>query len=110
MAQILPVGGSWNMHQSNGFKVNLNLTQHGTSVTGTANTKGMSSNNVSGTVDNHSIDLEIPWSSGPIGIYHGENTQNKFALPGGYFTGSTYDKTRPTSRATWSSDGVNLPW
>lgn len=110
MAHILQVGGTWSMHQTNGYTVNLNLTQHETSVTGTANTRGMSSNNVSGKVDDHSIDLEIPWTSGSVGIYHGENTQNKFALPGGYFTGHTEDRTHPGSKAEWSSNGLNLPW
>jgi hypothetical protein len=69
-ADNLNVAGSWKMAQDNGYTVNLNIsgqdpvTGH---LTGTASTRGMTSNRVTGTVTDHSIDLNIPWDTGPIG-------------------------------------------
>lgn len=57
---MLPVDGQWEIVQSNGFRVFLNLHQDGGNITGTARTSSASSNNVTGTVDDHSIHLRIP--------------------------------------------------
>jgi hypothetical protein len=89
-ADNLNVAGSWKMVQDNGYTVNLNISSQDPvtgHLTGTASTRGMTSNHVTGTETDHSIDLNIPWDTGPIGDCHGENTKNSYALSGGYFRG-----------------------
>ena len=110
-ADNLNVLGGWNIVQDNGYTVNLVINSQDPvtgQLTGTASTRGMSSGNVTGTVTSHGIDLNIPWNTGPIGDYHGERTANKFALPGGYFTGETHDE-KSAATSPWHSDGVTLP-
>jgi len=113
---VMPVGGQWDIVQSNGFRVTVNLdldgpniTGDGQNITGTARTSGLTSNNVTGTVNNHHIHLDIPWTPGDsVGSYDGELTPNRFSLPGAYLNGSTQDKTHLESTATWYSENLAL--
>lgn len=105
-------GGTWSLRQSNGFTVGLKLIQNSRgSITGTATLKtrnGVSTGNVSGRawrtngpsgwqshVDNFQI--EIAWN-GPIGVYHGTASWAE-----GNLKGSTFQKDRPSARATWTA-------
>ncbi len=101
------------MHQSNGYVVLLNLQQDASgNLTGSASTRGLSANNVTGTVNASNIHLVIPWNGGATseGVYDGNLTANPHSW-GCHFEGSTFDDKTPENArptATWWSDGMNF--
>lgn len=103
--------GTWSMRQSNGYVVTVVLKQNGRDITGTASynagRSGIARGVVSGkvwrtngvtwqsTVDNFQI--EIQWN-GPVGVYKGTVSWAE-----GLLNGETYQKDRPSARASWSA-------
>jgi hypothetical protein len=104
--------GTWSLRQSNGFTVTLKLTQNSRgdiAGTATANARnGVSRGTVTGrawrqngssgwpsNVDHFQI--EIAWN-GPIGVYRGTASWAE-----GNLNGETYQKDRPSARASWSA-------
>ena len=108
------VSGQWELQQSNGFTVQVDLHQNGKTVTGTASftyvkpaggvlgafqggdpatQRGSFSGNISG----DDFYGQIGWTSGSVGIYRGKVGAQ------GRIDGTMYDKGAPSSRATWFS-------
>jgi hypothetical protein len=102
------VDGQWEIVQSNGFRVVVNISQNGDVLTVQATHSGgrvFSKDPTSGFVRGTHIEMTITWSDGSKGQYNGDLTPNKFALPGFQLAGETHDLNHPGSRATWSSEG-----
>jgi hypothetical protein len=108
--QYLRVGGSWDIIQSNGYRVNVNLTQDGPNVSGSARTldNKLSSGGVTGTVDGSSIHLLIPWTPNSEGKYDGSWTANTVGDGSGYLKGTTCDQHHLEVCASWSSEGITF--
>jgi hypothetical protein len=106
------VDGTWDIVQSNGFRVAVNIGQNGDALTVQATHSGGRVHSVdptSGFVRGTHIDMTITWSDGSKGQYTGDLTPNKFALPGFRLAGETHDLNHPGSHATWSSEGKDFP-
>lgn len=103
--------GTWSLRQSNGFTVTMNLkqTSHG-DITGTATANarnGVSRGTVTGrawrqngaswqsNVDHFQV--EIAWN-GPIGVYKATALWSE-----GILRGETYQKDKPSARASWTA-------
>lgn len=108
------VGGHWAISQGR-FKISVALSQNGTTVSGSAiHHNAMISKpsgqkfgqaadlngSVTGTIEGGTFQVEINWDGGGAGIYRGTIGQN------GVIRGTTYDKNKPSSTATWSSNRV----
>lgn len=103
--------GTWSLRQSNGFTVTMNLKQNGREITGTAtaNARGGVSRGIvtgrawqqkgsSGWTSNvDHFQVEIAWN-GPIGVYKASASWAE-----GHLKGETYQKDRPSARATWTA-------
>ena len=103
--------GTWSLRQSNGFTVTMNLKQNGREITGTATANargGVSKGIVTGRawqqkgsagwqsyVDHFQV--EIAWN-GPIGVY-----KASASWADGHLKGETYQKDRPSARASWTA-------
>jgi hypothetical protein len=102
------VGGQWQIVQSNGFRVTVNIAQNGNDLRIQASHSGgrvFSKDPTSGFLRGTHIEMTITWSDGSKGQYIGDLSPNKFALPGFYLTGETRDLNHPGSHASWSSEG-----
>jgi hypothetical protein len=102
------VDGQWEIVQSNGFRVVVNVKQDGDALTVQATHSGgrvFSKDPTSGFVRGTHIEMTITWSDDSKGQYNGDLTPNKFALPGFHLAGETHDLNHPGSTATWSSEG-----
>lgn len=103
---VFDVRGDHQLHQSNGAVVHLRLEQaipqrdlaEAERLRGTAQAGTMRSTEVSGTTRGDELFLVITWNQGAVGEYHG-----RFNLVG-RLTGVTFDRTAPTSQATWFID------
>lgn len=105
------VDGQWDIVQSNGFRVTVNIGQNGDTLTVQASHSGGQVHSIeptTGSVSNTHIDLTITWSDGSKGQYTGDLTPNKFALPGFRLVGETHDLNHPGSHASWESEGRNF--
>jgi hypothetical protein len=112
------VSGQWTLEQSNGATVSMNLRQNGTSLTGTAAHTNASVGKgggipgfesfgvngarvegaVSGNIAGNDFYAEISWDGGKlVGVYRGK------VAPQGRLEGTTYDKAKTSSKATWFS-------
>lgn len=104
--------GTWELRQSKGFVVNLKLSQNSRGVitgTATANARiGVSTGTVTGrawrtngtsgwqsNVDHFRV--EITWN-GPVGVYHATASWAE-----GKLKGSTFQKDKPSARASWTA-------
>ncbi|MGH6825547.1 hypothetical protein [Methyloceanibacter sp.] len=97
--------GHWELRQTNGILVNLDLQQRGPLFTGSAGTPEFfgtgSRGSLDGSVDNQSkFKMSIYWDNGAIGEYTGTVNQN------GRLEGETYDRMSPASMARWFSTGT----
>jgi hypothetical protein len=104
-------GGTWSLRQSNGFTVTMNIRQNslgGITGTATANAKnGVSRGTITGrawrtngaswqnNVDNFQV--EIAWN-GPVGVYKATASWAE-----GILRGETYQKDKPSARASWTA-------
>jgi hypothetical protein len=105
---MMRVDGQWDIVQSNGFRVTVNIGQTGDNLQVQASHSGnsvFSQEPTTGFVNGTHIELTITWSDGSKGQYTGDLTPNKFALPGFFLAGETHDLNHPGSSATWSSEG-----
>lgn len=92
------VQGSWTAFQSNGFTITFNVFQDGETLTGSATTAGLSSNDCTGRVTDTDFLFKVPWSPGnSIGEYSGS-----FNLDG-RIVGLTVDLNHAGTVAGWSS-------
>jgi hypothetical protein len=103
------VSGQWTIEQGS-YIISVALTQKGKTVSGTAsqvhgNTKGGDElrtvhGQVNGTVEGDSFNVQINWSGGGAGVYSGAIHPGRVALG---MEGTTYDKNKPSSTASWST-------
>jgi hypothetical protein len=93
------VSGDWSIFQSNGFVVQVHLTQDGGLIFGSANT-GSTSGEVrrGSSVNGGTFLLVIDWHNGTMGEYNGNVGLN------GRLTGISFDLSHPESQASWFSD------
>jgi hypothetical protein len=102
------VSGGWYLIQGNDH-MTVDLQQNGNVVTGTVSNDVKTSRyyesktvhgTVDGTVEGDNFNFQIFWPEGLTGVYQG-----KFRASG-RLEGKTHDKSKPSSRAVWHSDGV----
>ncbi|WKU47796.1 hypothetical protein Q3V23_29180 [Streptomyces sp. VNUA116] len=95
-------GGTWELYQSNGFTVTLNLTQDGGGHLYGSGYYGGTSGTVEygAVVDGTSIYFTIGWSNGARGRYTGSLGSDR------RLSGLTYDLNNPSSQASWSTTRV----
>lgn len=93
------VQGSWQAFQANGFTINFNVFQaaDGT-LSGTANTTGLSADKCTGKVTDTDFLFSAPWSPGDsVGVYSGTfNLEDRIV-------GFTVDANHAENIAAWSS-------
>ena len=110
MGPFLQVGGSWDMVQSNGFRVAVTITQTDDQLSASATHSGGQVESLvgsTGTVTGPHFDLTINWNNGTRGHYTADLTHGPFTPPpSGFLRGSTQDLDHPTSTATWESEGL----
>lgn len=93
------VQGSWEAFQSNGFTVTFNVFQKADgTLTGSANTSGLSSEKCTGKVTDTDFLFTVPWTPGnSIGVYSGNfNLENRIV-------GITFDENHAQNIAGWNS-------
>ena len=91
-------GGTWQLYQSNGIAVTLNVTQDGGGrLYGTGVFGGTVGTIEQGAVDGTAIYFTIGWSNGSKGRYTGS------LGPDRRLSGTTFDLNNPTHQATWST-------
>ena len=105
-------GGTWSLRQSNGYVVTMVIKQNGREITGTASYNAGRSGIARGVVTGRAwqqkgangwqsnvdhFQIEIAWN-GPIGVYKGSASWAE-----GYLRGETYQKDKPSARASWSA-------
>jgi hypothetical protein len=91
------VSGSWNLHQSNGADVAMNVGR-GPSPDGTATHDGINGHFNQAELTEHEFHFVIRWDNGPIGDYVGT-----FGIDG-RLRGQTFDATNPHTQALWHSE------
>lgn len=110
------VAGSWQIRQGK-FVIPVELKQSGKTLSGSAKhnasiagTKGflgvgasfganqVVDGTVRGTVEGDTFNIEIAWPDALVGVYRGTIKSD------GTIGGITYDKKKPSSNSTWSSD------
>lgn len=94
------VTGEWVAHQSNGIDVNFMIRPTKGNFT-VLDVEARFPGNFAqgrGEVSGNSFSAEVDWERGPVGVYHGSFT------PNGELSGRTFDRTNPSSQATWFCD------
>ena len=106
---FLQVGGRWEIVQSNGYSVLINITQMQDRLTAFASHSGGSvwSNEATGFVQGPNFEITISWSNGTKGRYTGTLSYGWFTSPlsGGFLRGQSVDLNNPSSVASWESQG-----
>jgi len=94
------VTGEWIAHQSNGFDVTFKIIPTGGDFTVLDVEASYSGGRAQGKgeVSGDSFWAEVDWEAGPVGRYEGTFSQE------GRLSGSTFDRTNPSSQATWHCD------
>jgi len=97
------LAANWNIHQSNGFDVTLNIQKGGNRLTGTAFYVLGGSRFVNGVVEGRSfnvadLDFTVSWDNGAVGHYAGIIGSDGFVK-----NGTTDDMKDRSSRANWVS-------
>ena len=98
------VGGSWDVHQSNGFHLIFEIGQHppdGQDLVGSATQDDGTTGGGEGRVDGDSFHFRVEWPNGSVGVYDGTFNSE------GVISGVTFDEANPGSQATWFS-GANF--
>jgi len=94
--------------QSNGANVSMTLNREGSALAGLAAWSGRTEGDgepvstgdngtARGTNEGNSVQFEIKWGAGPVGVYTGQIDAQ------GNLRGTTFDRKNPSSRADWSS-------
>jgi hypothetical protein len=93
------VTGQWVAHQSNGFDVTFTIrpTDGDFTVLDVEASYSGGFAQGKGEVSGDSFWAEVDWEAGPVGRYTGTFGSD------GRLSGSTFDRTNPSSEATWSS-------
>ena len=97
------IDGSWQLTQSNGFVVEVDIAQarDGGSLSdgqfhGAArNVNDGQEANLAGHLEGDQFQFEVGWPNGSFGEYQGSYS------PTGSLAGVTFDRANPTSQATW---------
>jgi hypothetical protein len=97
-AQACDASGHWTAVQSNGGRVEFDLSQNGLVLGGTAYSPGIGNGSVSGSFRGETIDFDIYWPNGSVGTYSG-----RVGGDGRIHHGFTHDRRNPGSRASWYS-------
>lgn len=110
MGPVLQVGGKWDMVQSNGFRVTVDITQKEDRLFAAAvSDRGVHSVSAEGFVQGPNFELTINWQGGARGRYTGVLSHGPFTPPPiGFLAGETVDLDNPQSRARWDSQGRNF--
>jgi hypothetical protein len=93
------VGGQWEIRQGHTL-ISVALSQNGKTLSGTAVSSdpvGMMHGQVTGTIEGDSFYVQINWPNGGAGVYRGTIGPNR------HLQGTTYDKNKPTSTASWEA-------
>jgi hypothetical protein len=109
MGPFLQVGGQWDIRQSNGFRVSINITQVGDQLSAFASHSNGSvqSTEAKGFVRGPDFDMTITWDNRTKGHYTGKLTHGPFTPPPkGFLKGHTVDLANPGSQADWESEGL----
>jgi kynurenine formamidase len=106
------VDGKWDMVQTNGYRVSVEIRQEGDNLKYIyATHSGGRYHSIyptSGSVSGTHIEMTIHWNNGSVGKYTGDLTPNKFGLPGYYLVGKTHDQNNEWSKADWYSEGKDF--
>jgi hypothetical protein len=108
MGPFLQVGGQWDIVQSNGFRVSINITQVDDKLSAFASHSNGSvqSNEATGFVQGPHFEMTITWNNGTRGLYTAELSHGPFTPPPqGFLKGRTKDLNNPGSEASWESEG-----
>ncbi|MFJ4686706.1 hypothetical protein [Streptomyces sp. NPDC088789] len=92
-------GGTWQLHQSNGPVVTVNLTQDSSGRLYGSGYYGGTSGTIEygAVVDGTSITFVLSWSNGARGRYTGNLGADR------RLSGITFDLNRPSNQASWST-------
>ena len=104
----MDVSGQWDIVQSNGFRVPINVSQTNDQLSGSASHSNgtVLSENITGFVQGPTIDMTITWNNGTKGHYTGTFTRGHFdSPPNGFLKGDSQDLNHLESTATWFSEG-----
>lgn len=108
MGPFLQVGGRWEMVQSNGFRVVMDVTQEENRLSAHAwhSAGRVESKEAVGSVNGPHFEMTITWNNDTKGHYTGEWSHGPYTAPPlGYLKGHTQDLNNPSSCASWESDG-----
>jgi hypothetical protein len=108
MGPFLQVGGEWDIVQSNGFRVRMNVNQRKDRLSAFASHSNGSvqSTEAKGFVKGPNFEMTIDWDDGSKGHYTGKLAHGPFTPPPqGFLRGDTKDLNNPGSTATWESEG-----
>jgi hypothetical protein len=94
MAQIWDVEGRWDVIQSDGGRVTLDITQEGDQLRGSGTTGGVAGHGIGQAILNQFV-FDIQWDSGPHGEYTGMFGIN------GRLSGIAVDVNNLNSHAYW---------
>lgn len=110
MGPFLRVGGKWDIVQTNGFRVHIDITQNNDELSAFASHSNGSvqSTEAKGSVAGPDFKMTITWNNGTKGEYTGTLKHGPFTpAPGpGFLKGHTKDLNNPGSEADWESDGA----
>ena len=107
MGPFLQVGGQWDIVQSNGFRVPIDVRQNNDQLSAFASHSNGSvqSSEATGVVRGPTFEMTITWNNGSKGFYTATLTTGFFDTPGhGYLKGNTQDLNNPASTASWYSE------
>ncbi len=97
-------GGDLKVEQSNGYTLFFyNVRLSGAGIAGRARHNRLNpgiSGGFDGRIAGSFLNITVYWPGGTAGVYQGRINRQ------GRVEGTTYDRARPTSRATWYSDEV----
>ncbi len=97
------VSGQWSMTQGKETRVFMQIEQDGSVVRGEAKywdygLKSFRSASLDGTTAGNNFRIQIYWKGTSVGVYEGN------IGPQGRIEGTTYDRQKPSVRASWFSD------
>lgn len=108
---FLQVGGTWEMVQRNGFRVQviINQDQDRLSAFASHSNGQVQSLEATGFVQGPNFKLTITWNNNTKGEYTRIFSHGHFTPPPiGYLKGTTRDLLHPESQSTWESEGRNF--
>ena len=108
MGPFLQVGGEWDIVQTNGARVRINIVQDQDRLSAFASHHNGSVQSIEaiGFVQGPNFEMTITWDNGTKGFYTGKLTHGPYTPPPlGYLKGHTKDLNNPGTEADWESDG-----